>query len=75
MVLAIRVHFWLSIDFCVRALSYPGSEWESNNAPVLVERSKSDMGENRVQQPREQPSPIDGDRSDRESDRAGHIWM
>lgn len=58
----------------VRALSYLGSEWERNNDPVVVERNKPDKGENRVQQPREQPSPVDGDRSDRESDRAGHIW-
>ena len=59
----------------MRALSHPGSEWERNNAPVVVWRSKPDKGENRVQQPTEQPCPIDGDRSDSESDRAGHIWM
>lgn len=63
----------------VRALSYPGSEWERNNDPIMVDGimfvwNKPEKGENRVQQPREQPSPVDGDRSDRESDRAGHIW-
>lgn len=41
----------------------------------MVERSKPDKGGNRVQQLREEPSPIDGDGSDSESDRAGRIWM